>query len=124
MVVTPPAPPLAVARPAAFRPVVSHKSNFGGVKCCSILLEDRHDDAIDVAVVLLEELELAAVNVGETQGDDDMEVLLQWLLLLLLLLLLVDDKDVDDDIDEDMDNVVVLFLFEAQEGRGKSTNSS
>lgn len=120
MVVTPPpAPPLAVA---AFRPVVSHKSNFGGVKCCSILLEDRHDDAIDVAVVLLEELELAAVNVGETQGDDDMEVLLQWLLLLLLL---VDDKDVDDDIDEDMDNVVeLLFLFEAQEGRGKSTNSS
>lgn len=111
--------------PAAFRPVVSHKSNFGGVKCCSILLEDRHDDAIDVAVVL-EELELAAVNVGETQGDDDMEVVLQWLLLLLLLLLLlVDDKDDDDDIDEDMDNVVVLlFLFEAQAGRGKSTNSS
>lgn len=99
---------------AAFRLVASHKSNFGGVKCCSILLEDRHDEAIEVAV---EELELAAVKVGESQGDDDMEVLLQ------LLLLLVDDKDDDDDdIDDDMDNV--LFLFEAQEGRGKSTNSS
>lgn len=83
------------------------------MKCCSILLEDRHDDAIEVAV---EELELAAVKVGETQGDDDMEVLVQ------LLLLLVDDKDDDDDIDDDMDNM--LFLFEAQEGRGKSTNSS
>lgn len=97
----------------AFRLVASHKSNFGGVKCCSILLEDRHDEAIEVAV---EELELAAVKVGESQGDDDMEVLLQ------LLLLLVDDKDDDDDIDDDMDNV--LYLFEAQEGRGKSTNSS